>query len=372
MLVGDADQSFRLPAHDDRLAGEQMKQTVVVQRLRHGQDVPQLARARQRFGGMHAGAVRIAHAEQRMGEKIGRQHEGVGGVTDRELRPLCGLVASERLLGVRARRDQVTDEELAVGERPMGDDPRHGIGLLLGETQQVTGHRQAQVEFRARYVMDPAPVQHRAQAALVADALAQLPRARERVAGLGRREAPGGDQRAAEAGLQAELGLVAMAALGKPGQDVESALQVDDRLMGGRAGDRELARLAPEFDGLLVEAGFSAVLGDQLRPVLQDLGEVRGEGARDPPVQLGAPLAQHGVVRGLLHQDVLEGVHRIRRLAAAEYQLRGAQLAQGALQLGLGQPGDRGEQLVGELAADHRGDLRHLLDRAEPIQAGGQ
>jgi hypothetical protein len=273
---------------------------------------------------------------------------------------------------VRARREQITDEELAVGERPMGDDLRHRIGLLLGEPQQITGHGQAQLDFRARYVIDPAPVQHRAQAALVAEALAQLPRTRERAAGLGRREAAGGDLRAAEVGLEAQLGLVAMAALGEAGQDVERALQVRNRFMGSRAGDRQLPRLAPEFDRLLVQTGFGAVLRNELRPVLQNLGEVRGERARDPSVQLGAALAQHGVVRGLLDQDVLEGVHRIRRLATPEHQLRGAELAQSALQLGLGQPGDRRKQLVGELAPDHRSDLRHLLDRAEAIQSGGQ
>ena len=49
-------------------------------------------------------AVRIAQAEQRMGQEIGRQHVGVGGVADREIGPLCRLVAGERLLGVRARR----------------------------------------------------------------------------------------------------------------------------------------------------------------------------------------------------------------------------------------------------------------------------
>ena len=58
------------------------------------------------------------------------------------------------------------------------------------------------------------------------------------------------------------------------------------------------------------------MLRDQLRPVFQDLGEIRSERARDPPVQLGAALAQDRVVRGLLDQDVLEGVHCIRRLAA--------------------------------------------------------
>ena len=97
-----------------------------------------------------------------------------------------------------------------------------------------------------------------------------------------------------------------MAALGKPGQDVERALQVRDRLVGGRAADRQLARLAPEFDRLLVQAGFGAVLRDQLGRFSKTSGSPRR--ARDPPVQLGAALAQHGVVRGLLDQDVLEGV----------------------------------------------------------------
>ena len=254
----------------------------------------------------------------------------------------------------------------------MGDDPRHGIGLRFREAHQVAGGGEAEVELGARDMMDPAPEQHRAQAALIADPLAQLPGAHERPAGFRRREALDRDQRAAEAGLQAELGPVAVTALGKPGQNPQRGLQVRHRLVRRRSGDRQLAGLAPEFDRLLVQAGFGAVLRDQLRLVLQDLGKVRGQRVGDAPVQFRAPVAQHGVVRGFLHQDVLESVDRIGRLPAPEDQLGGAQLAQRALQLVLGQLGDRGEQLVREFATDHGGDLRDLLDRTEAIQAGGQ
>jgi hypothetical protein len=140
VLVGDADQSVRLPAHHQGIAGKQMEQAVVVQRVRHGQDVAQLARPRERVRRVRPGAVRIAEAEQRMREEIGGEHVGVGGVADREVGPLPGRVTGERLLGVGARRHQVADEELTVGKRPMGNDPRHGIGLPQG----ATGHPRLQ------------------------------------------------------------------------------------------------------------------------------------------------------------------------------------------------------------------------------------
>ena len=81
---------------------------------------------------------------------------------------------------------------------------------------------------------------------------------------------------------------------------------------------------------------------------------------------------EQGAVGGVLDQRVLEAVGRLGRGAAAEHELGGDQLVEGGLQLRLGPVGDRGEQRVGELAAERGADLRDLLDRREAVEAGEQ
>ena len=66
---------------------------------------------------------------------------------------------------------------------------------------------------------------------------------------------------------------------------------------------------------------------------------------------------------------MLEGVARVGCRLAPQDQLRLRQLIHGRPQLGFGQVGDGGEQLMGELAADHGADLRHLLDRGRDGRA---
>ena len=62
----------------------------------------------------------------------------------------------------------------------------------------------------------------------------------------------------------------------------------------------------------------------------------------------------------------------MRRRAPAEDQLGVDELGQGVGELLAGQRRDRGEQLVAELAPDHRPDLGHLPDRRQPVEPGHQ
>ena len=68
---------------------------------------------------------------------------------------------------------------------------------------------------------------------------------------------------------------------------------------------------------------------------------------------------------------MLEAVGRLGRVAAAEDQLGGDQLSSAACR-SASAVGDRGEQRVGELAAERGADLRDLLDRGEAVEAGEQ
>ena len=74
------------------------------------------------------------------------------------------------------------------------------------------------------------------------------------------------------------------------------------------------------------------------------------------------------MVGGVLNQGVLETVDGVGRAAAPKHELRGDELVEPALQL-LSRPvGDCGDELVGELAADHSADLGKLLDRGQPVE----
>ena len=77
-------------------------------------------------------------------------------------------------------------------------------------------------------------------------------------------------------------------------------------------------------------------------------------------------------VGGILNQGVLEAVGRRGRIAAAEHQLGSDQPIQVSAELLLRAVGDRGQELVGELAPDHRTDLRDLLDRRQTVEARHQ
>jgi hypothetical protein len=69
---------------------------------------------------------------------------------------------------------------------------------------------------------------------------------------------------------------------------------------------------------------------------------------------------------------MLEGVCRLRRLAVPVEELSVRQSSKRGVQLGLRQGRDRAQQLIGEVPAEYRSDLRHLLGRAESIEASDE
>ena len=119
---------------------------------------------------------------------------------------------------------------------------------------------------------------------------------------------------------------------------------------------------------LVVQTRRCVVLGEQLglggsclwKPLLEHPG--------DAGMELLASGFEERLVGNVLHHGVLEGVNGIRRDAVAEDQLRSDQLVETRAQLILGPVGDRGEQRMGKLAADHRPELRHLLHRGEAVE----
>ena len=86
-----------------------------------------------------------------------------------------------------------------------------------------------------------------------------------------------------------------------------------DRLLEGRAAQRLVARLAPPFDGEIVEAGLGEMMRDRF-----GLGAARSAVAQDfggAAVQRLAAALEQAVVGRVLDQRVLEAIVGLRRRA---------------------------------------------------------
>lgn len=86
---------------------------------------------------------------------------------------------------------------------------------------------------------------------------------------------------------------------------------------------------------------------------------------------LASVTEQAGIAR-IPNQRMLEAVSGCRRCAVPEDQPRCDQLPQCRVEMALLERAEGGQQLMWELAADDRRDLRHLLDRAEAVEPGHQ
>ena len=132
-------------------------------------------------------------------------------------------------------------------------------------------------------------------------------------------------------------------------------------------------RFQPLIDRAFGVAGGRQVMSEQLRLSLDEIGEMLFECRRDARVQLLPSPAQQGRVGGVLHQRVLEQVRGVRSRTPTKQEPGIAELIQCGSQLLLRTLRDWRDQFIGELAADHRANLRNFLgNRAEPIEARHQ
>ena len=133
---------------------------------------------------------------------------------------------------------------------------------------------------------------------------------------------------------------------------------------------RPQPRLEPVADRLLGQARLGEVVGEQLRPRLGGLRELRFQHLGDPPVELLPLSLDQRVVQRVFEQGVLEDVSAAGRPALRVQDLRLHQLGQFRLERRLVQGRDGGQQLVTELAAERRGELGHLPLALHPVQPG--
>ena len=119
---------------------------------------------------------------------------------------------------------------------------------------------------------------------------------------------------------------------------------------------------------LFVKPRGGSVVGQQLGAAVHDVGARSFQGLEHAGMEGLASGEQQALVRGLLHQGVLERVRRVGRHAAPEGQLCPDELRQRGLDLLVGHARHGRQQLVGELATDDAPDLRHRLKRGVLIQ----
>ena len=119
-----------------------------------------------------------------------------------------------------------------------------------------------------------------------------------------------------------------------------------------------------EFD----EAGFTIVMGEQLRRGHGTVGELVFQDLRDPGVYLPAPTLEQAGIGHIPDERMLERVTGIGRGAAAEQQADVDNSGERLPQIRLAERRDGREQFVGELTPERCALLRRFLGRAQPIE----
>jgi hypothetical protein len=121
-------------------------------------------------------------------------------------------------------------------------------------------------------------------------------------------------------------------------------------------------------DRLRIQVGACIVMGNELGLSAHDVRVARFEQLRDLAVIVLARASQQRLVRGVLHQRMLEDVAGTRPPPALVEKLGVDEAIEAVLQLALLQRPDRLQHLVGEFAAENRAELRDFADRRQAIE----
>ena len=202
------------------------------------------------------------------------------------------------------------------GQLDVPEQAQRVVPRALTEVEHARREVGSQLHLPVVQVVDGEAGQRVGDPGVVAQPFAQLPRALVGTLDLGLGVASGGDDRGAEGQLHLDLHLVP----GQPGREpfrkLDRAPQLGDGLAVPGPLRRLLGRAPVVRHGRLGLVRRLPVAGDHSRlrqrvvaqPSLQRRGDASVKG---PP---GA--AQQGLVGGVLHERVLEGVRRVGRLAA--------------------------------------------------------
>ena len=144
------------------------------------------------------------------------------------------------------------------------------------------------------------------------------------------------------------------------------------RLAKRKALHGQFAGPPPVRGGGLEQTRGRIMVSQQLRLGVSALGPALFERLRDLAVDRHPLALQQRVVGGVLHEGMLERIHRLRDLASTRSQLGGNEAREDVDKCCLAHHLDLGEQFVTELASDDCTDLRDSLDRRDAVQARHQ
>src|SRR5215831_3424256 len=122
-----------------------------------------------------------------------------------------------------------------------------------------------------------------------------------------------------------------------------------------------LAGLQPSIDGMLGITGGGQMMGQEFGLTLDEIGEMLLENGCHSGVQFLSPDTQQRAVGSVLHQRVLEQVEGLRRNPPTEQQPSLGETVKPSPQSSSGPPRHMFDQVVAELAAEHRADLPNLF-----------
>jgi hypothetical protein len=144
-----------------------------------------------------------------------------------------------------------------------------------------------------------------------------------------------------------------------------------DRFLEGGAAKGLIARVAPPFDGEVVEAGLGEVMGDDLRLGRGALA-VLAQDFRGAAVQRLAAALEQAVVGRVLDKRVLEAIGRPRVGALGDEEVRAGEPVERGLEGEVLDLADSAEQRIGEIAPQDGADLRDFARVAKSVEPRGE
>ena len=256
-----------------RLSAELMDHGREVQGVREAEGVSQLLGLGQRVVDAFQGLVGIAKQPPGPGEIDQAAYPGVITVAERMGAVLLRVVERDALLEVRSGRGQFSQPEQCLPKGVVGFEKESRRLNALGEGEELLPEFPRRLKLPPRVVEPPEPSQDGEELRCLAHLPAQLKGPGIGPFHLGGTRTLAGEQRRAEGGLQDQLLLGALRAVGECCQRLEPLGEVRDRFGMGRALDGALACLLPVGDRLLYKAGLRVVMSQQLRLGLDGLGE---------------------------------------------------------------------------------------------------
>jgi hypothetical protein len=130
----------------------------------------------------------------------------------------------------------------------------------------------------------------------------------------------------------------------------------------------DTARLAPPFDGEVVEARFGEMMRDDFCLGRYALGLIAQEFRGTAMQRLPAALEQ-AVVGRVLDQRVLEAVVRLRACALGDKEVRAGEPVERRLEGDVVKPADSVQQRMGEISPQDGADLRDFTRRPKPVES---